>query len=48
MSLPSTSTADAKNEQANMVYNFDWSSTSLGPIDLWEPAIKTAMAHPYG
>ncbi|CAG8550262.1 19642_t:CDS:2 [Dentiscutata erythropus] len=37
---------DTKSEEANMiekVYNFDWSLTSLGPMDLWEPAIKTAM-----
>ncbi|CAG8578112.1 21391_t:CDS:2 [Dentiscutata erythropus] len=45
MSLPSTSTDDAKREQAIMVYNLDWSSTSLGPMDLWEPTIKTAMSH---
>ncbi|CAG8461150.1 9885_t:CDS:2 [Dentiscutata heterogama] len=46
MPLPSTSTNDTKSEEANMinmVYNFDWSSTSLGPMDSWEPTIKTAM-----
>ncbi|RIB05305.1 histidine kinase-like ATPase [Gigaspora rosea] len=26
-----------------MVYNYDWSSTSLGPIDRWDPAIKNLM-----
>ncbi|RIB29109.1 hypothetical protein C2G38_2027980 [Gigaspora rosea] len=25
-----------------MVYNFDWSSTPLGPMDAWDPAIKNA------
>ncbi|KAF0555765.1 hybrid sensor histidine kinase/response regulator [Gigaspora margarita] len=23
-----------------MVYNFDWSSTPLGPMDVWDPALK--------
>ncbi|RIB22806.1 hypothetical protein C2G38_2243074 [Gigaspora rosea] len=26
----------------NMVNNYDWSSTKLGPMDLWEPTVKTA------
>ncbi|KAF0555763.1 protein-histidine kinase [Gigaspora margarita] len=25
-----------------MVYNFDWSSTPLGPMDTWDPALKNA------
>ncbi|RIB29104.1 hypothetical protein C2G38_2156178 [Gigaspora rosea] len=25
-----------------MVYNYDWSSTPLGPIDTWDPALKNA------
>ncbi|KAF0555753.1 protein-histidine kinase [Gigaspora margarita] len=25
-----------------MFYNFDWSSTPLGPMDTWDPAIKNA------
>ncbi|CAG8489719.1 2419_t:CDS:2, partial [Dentiscutata heterogama] len=36
---------DIKNEEPNfvdIVYNFDWSSTLLGPMDSWEPALKTA------
>ncbi|RIB29101.1 hypothetical protein C2G38_2156166 [Gigaspora rosea] len=34
-----------KNENSNyidMVYNFDWSSTPLGPMDTWDPALKNA------
>ncbi|KAF0555756.1 PAS domain S-box protein [Gigaspora margarita] len=26
----------------DMVYNFDWSSTPLGPMDTWDPALKNA------
>ncbi|RIB28631.1 hypothetical protein C2G38_2157508 [Gigaspora rosea] len=26
-----------------MVYNYDWSSTVLGPINLWNPALKNAL-----
>ncbi|RIB16395.1 hypothetical protein C2G38_2038611 [Gigaspora rosea] len=26
-----------------MVYNYDWSSTVLGPIDSWDPALKNAL-----
>ncbi|RIB10108.1 hypothetical protein C2G38_2207030 [Gigaspora rosea] len=26
-----------------MVYNYDGSSTVLGPIDLWDPALKIAL-----
>ncbi|KAF0544564.1 PAS domain S-box protein [Gigaspora margarita] len=44
MSLPSINSGDVvKSEKSNfinMVYNYDWSSTSLGPIDRWDPAIK--------
>ncbi|CAG8442200.1 14770_t:CDS:2 [Dentiscutata heterogama] len=35
-----------KNEEPNfddMVYNYNWSSTLLGPMDSWEPALKNAM-----
>ncbi|RIB19429.1 histidine kinase-like ATPase [Gigaspora rosea] len=34
-----------KSENSNfidMVYNFDWSSTPLGPMDTWDPALKNA------
>ncbi|KAF0555773.1 protein-histidine kinase [Gigaspora margarita] len=34
-----------KSENSNfidMVYNFDWSSTPLGPMDSWDPALKNA------
>ncbi|CAG8442393.1 9607_t:CDS:10 [Scutellospora calospora] len=37
---------DAENESSNhinMAYNYDWSTTSLGPIDSWDPTIKTAF-----
>ncbi|KAF0544561.1 protein-histidine kinase [Gigaspora margarita] len=37
---------DFKNEASNfndIIYNFDWSTTSLGPMDSWDPAYKTAM-----
>ncbi|KAF0559598.1 protein-histidine kinase [Gigaspora margarita] len=27
----------------NTVYNYDWSSTSLGPMDSWDPAFKNAV-----
>ncbi|CAG8453876.1 16134_t:CDS:2 [Dentiscutata heterogama] len=46
MSLSSTCIGNTENEEANiinLVYNFDWSSTSLGPMDSWEPVIKTVM-----
>ncbi|KAF0505899.1 protein-histidine kinase [Gigaspora margarita] len=29
---------------ANIVYNYNWSSTPLGPIESWDPAIKTATS----
>ncbi|CAG8468300.1 7749_t:CDS:10, partial [Scutellospora calospora] len=35
-----------KNDEPSfkdMVYNYDWSSTLLGPMDLWDPAIKNAV-----
>ncbi|RIB02857.1 hypothetical protein C2G38_2226662 [Gigaspora rosea] len=35
----------SKSENSNytdMVYNFDWSSTPLGPMDTWDPALKNA------
>ncbi|RIB22998.1 hypothetical protein C2G38_2074139, partial [Gigaspora rosea] len=37
---------DIENEESkfiNMVYNYDWSSTSLGPIDTWDPVLKHVM-----
>ncbi|RIB26981.1 hypothetical protein C2G38_2161729 [Gigaspora rosea] len=34
-----------ENEKfANIVYNYNWSSTPLGPIETWDPAIKTATS----
>ncbi|KAF0527409.1 protein-histidine kinase [Gigaspora margarita] len=46
MSLPSSHKRDdIENENfANEVYNYDWSSTPLGPMDSWDPAIKTATS----
>ncbi|KAF0421112.1 protein-histidine kinase [Gigaspora margarita] len=47
MSLSSTNSGEnVKNEESNfinMFYNYDWSSTSLGPIDTWDPALKNVM-----
>ncbi|RIB06215.1 hypothetical protein C2G38_2148152 [Gigaspora rosea] len=44
MSLPLINGGDdIENEESkfiNMVYNCDWSSTSLGPIDTWDPVLK--------
>ncbi|RIB16738.1 hypothetical protein C2G38_2090068 [Gigaspora rosea] len=53
MSLPLINGGDdIENEESkfiNMVYNYDWSSTSLGPIDIWDPVLKHVMAkHPDG
>ncbi|RIB26180.1 hypothetical protein C2G38_2240915 [Gigaspora rosea] len=46
MSLPSNFSNDyIENEKfANIVYNYNWSSTPLGPMDSWDPAIKTATS----
>ncbi|CAG8638877.1 16709_t:CDS:2, partial [Dentiscutata heterogama] len=47
MSSPLTNSDDvSKSEDSNfinMVYNYDWSSTPLGPMDNWDPALKNAM-----
>ncbi|KAF0423609.1 protein-histidine kinase [Gigaspora margarita] len=46
MSLPLDYSGNIENEaQAyiKMVYNYDWSSTALGPIDSWDPALKNAL-----
>ncbi|KAF0468055.1 PAS domain S-box protein [Gigaspora margarita] len=44
MSLPLTYYGDdTKNEQSTIVYNYDWSTTSLGPMDSWEPIIKNTL-----
>ena len=44
MSLPLINGGDnIENEESkfiNMVYNYDWFSTSLGPIDTWDPVLK--------
>ena len=44
MLLPSSYKCDnIENENfTNEVYNYDWSSTPFGPMDSWDPAIKTA------
>ncbi|KAF0511708.1 protein-histidine kinase [Gigaspora margarita] len=34
---------DTENEQSTIIYNYDWSTTSLGPMDSWEPVIKNAL-----
>ncbi|KAF0511692.1 protein-histidine kinase [Gigaspora margarita] len=44
MSLPLTyHDDDTENEESTIIYNYDWSTTSLGPIDSWEPIIKNAL-----
>ncbi|RIB13107.1 hypothetical protein C2G38_2198742 [Gigaspora rosea] len=46
MSLPLDYSGNNENEEqayAKMVYNYDWSSTVLGPIDSWDPALKNAL-----
>ncbi|KAF0443721.1 protein-histidine kinase [Gigaspora margarita] len=46
MSLPLGYSGDIKNEEqayVKMVYEYDWSSTVLGPIDSWDPALKNAL-----
>ncbi|RIB29047.1 hypothetical protein C2G38_1271384 [Gigaspora rosea] len=39
MSLPKNN----KQNFINTVYNYDWSSTSLGTMDSWDPAFKNAV-----
>ncbi|KAF0441228.1 protein-histidine kinase [Gigaspora margarita] len=46
MSLPLDYSGNIGNEEQSyvkMVYNYDWSSTVLGPIDSWDPALKNAL-----
>ncbi|KAF0428231.1 PAS domain S-box protein [Gigaspora margarita] len=46
MSLSITPDNDIKKESStfiNMVYDYDWSSTLLGPMDSWDPALKNAV-----
>ncbi|KAF0441225.1 protein-histidine kinase [Gigaspora margarita] len=46
MSLPLDYSGNIENEEqayVKMVYNYDWSSTVLGPIDSWDPALKNAL-----
>ncbi|RIB28185.1 hypothetical protein C2G38_2239667 [Gigaspora rosea] len=41
-----TNNSVSNNENSNLLerfYNCDWSSTSLGPIDSWEPQIKSIL-----
>ncbi|KAF0438406.1 protein-histidine kinase [Gigaspora margarita] len=41
-----TNNSGSNNENSNLLerfYNYDWSSTSLGPIDSWEPQIKSIL-----
>ncbi|RIB11858.1 hypothetical protein C2G38_2042333 [Gigaspora rosea] len=41
-----TNNSFSNNETSNLLerlYNYDWSSTSLGPIDSWEPQIKSIL-----
>ncbi len=34
---------DASGEMATLTRMFDWSSTSIGPVDQWSPSLKTAV-----
>ncbi|CAG8562128.1 2882_t:CDS:10, partial [Scutellospora calospora] len=47
MSLSLTNSSDViENEESNfinMVYNYDWSSTPLGPMDTWDLALKNVV-----
>ncbi|RIB10549.1 hypothetical protein C2G38_2205784 [Gigaspora rosea] len=46
MSLPLDYSGNNENEEqayVKMVYDYDWSSTVLGPIDSWDPALKNAL-----
>ncbi|KAF0441227.1 protein-histidine kinase [Gigaspora margarita] len=46
MSLPLDYSGNIENEEQayiKMVYDYDWSSTVLGPIDSWDPALKNAL-----
>ncbi|CAG8631279.1 13515_t:CDS:2, partial [Dentiscutata heterogama] len=46
MSTHSNNTKYAKNEESDFVstvYNYDWSSTSLGPMELWDTSLKNAV-----
>ncbi|RIB28824.1 hypothetical protein C2G38_1348582 [Gigaspora rosea] len=44
MSLPLTYHGDdTENEESTFIYNYDWSTTSLGPMESWEPMIKNAL-----
>ncbi|KAF0554344.1 protein-histidine kinase [Gigaspora margarita] len=44
MSLPSTYNGNyTESEESTIVYNYDWSKTSLGPMDSWDPIIKNAV-----
>ncbi|CAG8443530.1 7086_t:CDS:10, partial [Scutellospora calospora] len=41
-----SSTHSIKNDEPSfkdMVYNYDWSSTLLGPMDSWDPVIKNVV-----
>ncbi|RIB05860.1 hypothetical protein C2G38_2253571 [Gigaspora rosea] len=44
MSLPSTYNGNyTESEESTIVYNYDWSKTSLGSMDTWDPIIKNAV-----
>ncbi|KAF0507785.1 PAS domain S-box protein [Gigaspora margarita] len=46
MSLPLTYGGNIENNKQNFidtVYKYDWSSTPLGPMESWDPAIKNAV-----
>ncbi|CAG8677370.1 13890_t:CDS:2, partial [Dentiscutata heterogama] len=41
--LINTNNMEYEIDIKEMTYNYDWSSTSLGPMDTWEPLLKTAV-----
>ncbi|RIB17953.1 hypothetical protein C2G38_2185983 [Gigaspora rosea] len=44
MSLHLTYHGDnTENEMSTIIYNYNWATTSLGPMDSWEPMIKSAL-----
>ncbi|CAG8599808.1 5294_t:CDS:2 [Dentiscutata erythropus] len=49
MLLPLTNNGGkTENEESNLVdifHDYDWSTTSLGPMVSWEPAFKATVHH---
>ncbi|RIB20669.1 hypothetical protein C2G38_2035047 [Gigaspora rosea] len=43
MSTYNDNIEEDESDFVSNVYNYDWSSTSLGPMELWDTSIKNAM-----